>query len=417
MRDNIIHKKIVLRIIEKIASELFTDIRKEDSYILVTNNCHTECFIINCEKIMEKTNEILRSHPEISKIIYIDFKKTDALETVKEIFKKENRQVEIWGYENLKKMCMGPESPLYEYFRTNGTLIQLPDEKYFTGETLIDMYRNLITAETLRGNIETASQDTLDRLRNAIQTCRPHFAPEHVTFFFENDISALCSQFNLIILKADLKGYSGAIEKCRGNNNSLVEAMKDWVRQVHISGMIHSAIIDKFMGDGIIAYFGFPNILDCKDSDDKRRLAESIIRFINEFQLSTYSLGRKLNEISEGRIEVFGSRISLCMAKGSMGVVLANSSFSGLGHLLAFSEGIVVADRSEKKAPMGIPIASHEVVRYFKDHLNLKKEYYEKFNFDDKDFESKYGHFYKLKYAKIGDNMISLLGSSIVEDL
>lgn len=332
-----------------------------------------------------------------------DKKMSAAVKTLSNEFPQlSKRTFEVLGFETLKDIANN---------------IKHDDLRIESNELLLDILRNIVvrniieSLEKKNGELKNTEKKLI---RDRLITSAAHFAPEHLYSLVttESRIFKSYKAYDLIIVKADIHGYSQAIEDFRGRDpEGLIRCMREWILNINAAAKCYGVILDKFMGDGILAYVGFPDI---SNKETAREASVAAILFVKSIYDLTAELLQKIDNIADVEDKERGVRIALAMGNKAAKVILSCTNLNGMGHLLAFGEKIVAADRLEKLAGMEYPVATKRAISFLTENLDgldcIDFKYKNKATktTDFKRLQSLLGDCYELHQARIGHRAIPL---------
>ena len=127
-----------------------------------------------------------------------------------------------------------------------------------TSDQLSELYTDL---STLNADLEKKVSDQLDQLHRAEQL-RRYLAPQVADAVLEGDatVSLMSTRRNLTILFANIRGFTSMSE--RMEPEELIDGLNQHFTVMTDVVFRHGGTLDKYIGDGVLAFFGDPILFD-----------------------------------------------------------------------------------------------------------------------------------------------------------
>lgn len=173
----------------------------------------------------------------------------------------------------------------------------------------------------------------------------------------------------LTIVFWDLSGFSVLCEKLKSHKELIVEFLREYFSEAAIIIQKHKGVLDKFMGDGIMAFFGYK---DTDANDNGRKGAISAVKaaielrnFFDEMKLEWINLW-----ITKTDQQVISTDLRCGMNTGNVlvGLILTDvrDQFTTIG------SNVNLASRLESVANKDQIIVSPSTKIRIKDHFSLR---------------------------------------------
>ena len=328
---------------------VFTDfIRNYLIYMQVSNR--TEKFelilFINCimqQDIQKKCFEFF--HKEIQNLKNVELLIYDFNKICEELEKLQKDLSQLFKNEEFGKLgeilqSISITKNFVTYIQLSGikTFEKFLDQPYFIDKKIIGEY-NPSNKEILEEKVEKVERPNKGLLR--------HFSPKIASKILkekENNRFSLVSGDklqDLIFLVADLKNFSKLINITR-NYEVIHHFINKYYIEVEETVKLYEGMLDKFIGDGVLAIFGIP----FKENGYEKKALECAKSIIN----IGYSIQKKWLEYIDIIPPEIGVRVGMAMGEA---IIIDLSDEDGkLEHLSIISNELNIAARFESEAPV-----------------------------------------------------------------